>query len=276
MRRRPPDPCSTSTEATGSTWAAPSTSWNRGSTAHARLSGTDRAPGAGDLRRVRARVRPGGVVPRRPLSNEPLRRHRRPHPRSPRADCHGRDLVGPCLTISTHPLHPSGHLRGGDRRGRHGGSRARWARHRSPWRSSATTTAWRRWPSPPSWSWDSLPWPAGRGSDPSPASPSSCWWDSSRSASLFLSSPRLPVRVRRQGPGDLRRACPCHRPRRRRGARRSRAGGGPAGGAVLRPAPACPACGQRERRTPPPSSSTSSRRWQPRRSTSPTNGPPST
>ena len=36
------------------------------STAHARLSGTDRAPGAGDLRRVGARVRPGGVVPRRP------------------------------------------------------------------------------------------------------------------------------------------------------------------------------------------------------------------
>ena len=42
----------------------------------------------------------------------------------------------------------------------------------------------------------------------------------------------LPVCVRRQGPGDLRRARPRHRPRRRRGARRPRAGGGPPGGAV--------------------------------------------
>ncbi len=182
----------------------------RGSTAHARLSGAHRAPGAGDLRRVGARVRPGGVVPRHPLPNEPLRRHRGPHPRGPRADRHGRDLVGPCLTVSTHPWT---HLRSPTPRGSpwppRWGSRW-WGPRRSRWRSSATTTAWLRWPSPPPWAWDSSPGPPGR-APTRRRHPGARAGGTHRAGQPVPVATRLPVCVRRQGSGDLRRARPRHR-----------------------------------------------------------------
>ena len=183
----------------------------------------------------------GGVVPRRPLPHVPLRRHLGPHPRSPRADRDGWDLVARCLTTRRSPGPTSGHARGGARRRRHGRCRpggdgvagagpARPPRRRLA--SVAIAAAVRL---------GILALGAARG-PPARRRPAGARAGRTRrrSASLFMSLPGFPYAYADKDPGIyVVHALAIARD----GdaiARRPGAGGEPTGGAVSRPAPASP------------------------------------